>query len=365
MELEADPPDWQSSVPEDELAGLHPYEKKRQDVINEIFHTERSHVRNLRVLEHVFCKPLHSSKILKQEDLNLIFANLSELLDLHVQFNAAMKNKRKEESIVGECGDLLLNMFDGTTGENFQRAAATFCERQQLALEFIKERRKKDSRFDNFLCECEKNNLCRRLPLQGILPTEMQRLSKYPLLLERLIDSEEKLKDTDSGYTQAELNKLRQAHDRSKEILNHVNEAAKVAFNRARLEELQKHLDTSMFEKTDHAIVNEFKNLDLTKYKLIHEGPMHLRRPNKQPLAVHVVLLEEAVILLQKDAERYVLKFFQAGTPNQQYLAPVMKTSSLIVRTNAASKSSLFVVNTSTHSQMYDLVAKDSVERDM
>lgn len=34
MEVEADPPDWQSSVPEEELARLHPHEKKRQDVIN-------------------------------------------------------------------------------------------------------------------------------------------------------------------------------------------------------------------------------------------------------------------------------------------------------------------------------------------
>lgn len=85
------------------------------------------------------------------------------------------------------------------------------------------------------------------------------RLSKYPLLLERLIDSEEKNRQRDPEFSQVELNKLKQAHDRSKEILNHVNEAAKIACNRARLEEIQRHLDTSIFEKTDHNIVNEFK----------------------------------------------------------------------------------------------------------
>lgn len=168
-------------------------------------------------------------------------------------------------------------------GENFQSLAAAFCERQQLALEFIKERRKKDSRFDSFLSECEKNILCRRLPLQGILPTEMQRqvikklyvksevmlsfifrLSKYPLLLERLIDSEEKNKQREPELAQAELSKLKQAHDRSKEILNYVNEAAKIACNRARLEDIQRHLDNSIFEKTDHTIVNEFKVCTIT-----------------------------------------------------------------------------------------------------
>lgn len=69
----------------------------------------------------------------------------------------------------------------------------------------------------------------------------------------------EKSKEKEHEFSQAELCKLKQAHDRSKEILNHVNEAAKIAFNRARLEDIQRHLDTTYFERTDHAIVNEFK----------------------------------------------------------------------------------------------------------
>lgn len=34
MEVETDPPDWQTSVPPDDLANLPAHEKKRQDVIN-------------------------------------------------------------------------------------------------------------------------------------------------------------------------------------------------------------------------------------------------------------------------------------------------------------------------------------------
>lgn len=144
-------------------------------VFSELFHTERSHVRNLRVLEYIFRKPLQIHKILKHDDVNLVFPSLGDLLEVHTHFNNAMKSKRKEGPIIGDIGDLLVNMFDGPMGDSFQLSAALFCERQQLALELIKEKRKKDSRFENFLSECEKNNLCRRLPLQGILPTEMQR----------------------------------------------------------------------------------------------------------------------------------------------------------------------------------------------
>lgn len=65
--------------------------------------------------------------------------------------------------------------------------------------------------------------------------------------------------ELDAEFWQVELSKLRQSHDRSKEILNHVNEAAKLACNRARLEEIQKHLDTSNFEGKEFPIAVEYK----------------------------------------------------------------------------------------------------------
>lgn len=57
----------------------------------------------------------------------------------------------------------------------------------------------------------------------------------------------------------------RQAHQYSKEILGFVDEAAKVAHNKHRLEEIQRHLDVSNFRNNDHPIVYDFKNIDLTR----------------------------------------------------------------------------------------------------
>lgn len=66
--------------------------------------------------------------------------------------------------------------FDGSEGEAFKTAAATFCCRQKVALEMFKEKRsKKDSPLYNFLKEAECDPKCRRLQLQDIMPTEMQR----------------------------------------------------------------------------------------------------------------------------------------------------------------------------------------------
>lgn len=55
-------------------------------------------------------KPLSDKQCLKSEELNLVFPNLNEILDIHNKFNSAMKSKRKEEPIVGEVGDILIYM---------------------------------------------------------------------------------------------------------------------------------------------------------------------------------------------------------------------------------------------------------------
>jgi hypothetical protein len=54
----------------------------------------------------------------------------------------------------------------------------------RYALDMLKQRIKKDEALCKFLTEAECNVLCRKLQLKDMLPVEMQRLVKYPLLLE-------------------------------------------------------------------------------------------------------------------------------------------------------------------------------------
>ncbi|KAI5741903.1 hypothetical protein M8J77_000951 [Diaphorina citri] len=361
-EAEPDPPDWTKSVPEDILRSLSPREKKRQEVINELFHTERSHVRGLKVLEQVFYHPMRDPQILPPDLSSLLFANLEEMLDIHSTFNNSMKLKRKESPVVGDVGELLLDMFDGAAGEAFQRAAATFCSRQQIALESLRERRRKDSRLNAFLTEAELNPLCRRLQLKDIIPTGMLRLTKYPLLFANL-----------AKYTvdnENELTKVKRALDRSKEILNYVNQAVKEAEDQHRLAEIQKRLDRTPFEKVDNPLVNEYRNLDLTRHKLIYEGNLQLRiaTTRQKLIELYVLLLEDIIVLLQKqDDSKYVLKFYNMNSTTGERtpsLSPIIKLSHGIVRSNAVDRSALYLVNTSQHSaQIYDLVASSASER--
>ncbi|XP_046628149.1 rho guanine nucleotide exchange factor 11 isoform X2 [Neodiprion virginianus] len=357
VDVEADPPDWSQGVAEDVLARLTNSEKKRQEVINELFHTERSHVRALRVLSHVFHKPMVESQVLPQEQILLLFSNLDEMLEIHSGFNQAMKSKKKENPCVGDVGDLLLGMFDGPAGEAFERAASTYCAKQQVALDALRDRRKKDPKLHAFLNEVEANPLCRRLQLKDHILTGMLRLTKYPLLFENL-----------AKYTPASNEKEKAAVlrslERSKEVLNQVNQAVRVAEDYHRLAEIQRTMDRSAFDKFDHSTVNEFRNLDITKRKLIYEGPLQWRMVNRaKPVDLHVVLLDDTILLLHRQDEKYLLKFINTNQVNS-VLSPIVKVSTVLVRHNAVDKNSLYLVNTSqSGAQIYELVANSPAER--
>ncbi|XP_033211602.1 rho guanine nucleotide exchange factor 12 isoform X2 [Belonocnema kinseyi] len=357
VDVEPDPPDWSQGVAEEVLARLSNSEKKRQEVINELFHTERSHVRALKVLSQVFHKPMLDSQVLPLDQIQLLFSNLDEMVTIHSNFNQAMKRKKKENPCVEDVGDLLLEMFDGEPGEVFEQAASTYCAKQQVALDALRDRRRKDPKLNTFLNDVEANPLCRRLQLKDHILTGMLRLTKYPLLFENL-----------AKYTPETNEKERAAVlrsvERSKEILSRVNQSVKEAEDYQRLVEIQRTIDKSAFEKfVDNATVQEFKNLDFTKRRLIFEGPLQWRIVNRAKLVdLHVVLLDDTIFLLQRQDEKYILKFVN-NQPNA-VLSPIVKISTVLVRHNAVDHNSLYLVNTSQNgAQIYELVASSQSDR--
>jgi len=74
----------------------------------------------------------------------------------------------------------------------------------------------------------------------------------------------------------------------------------------------------------------------VTKHKLIHEGGLWLRigGSRQKMIELHVLLLEDLIILLNKVDDKYVLKYygFQDRTPT---LSPIIKLSTALVRHNA------------------------------
>ena len=85
-----------------------------------------------------------------------------------------------------------------------------------------------------------------------------------------------------------------------------------------------------------------FQNLDLTKHRLIYDGPLTMKLGDTKrfkTIDLHVVLLEDCIMLLQKQDDKYLLKFHTTtfgttGAPQGQKFchSPVIKFSTMLVR---------------------------------
>ncbi|XP_018083585.1 rho guanine nucleotide exchange factor 1 isoform X1 [Xenopus laevis] len=359
QEAEIEPPNWRELVPPEILLRLKKSEIKRQEVINELFFTEHAHVRMLRVLHDVFYIPMQSGWIPTLE-LENIFPSLDDLIEAHAVFLDTLKHLRLENnSVIQEIGTILLNRFDGTEGNWFQKISSRFCSRQPFALEQLKVKQKRDPRFTQFIQEAESSPHCRRLQLKDIIPFEMQRLTKYPLLLQNIANLTEE---------EEEKQRVQRAAECCRQILNHVNQEVREMENKMKLTDYQKRLDVSNLRQTNDPLLNEFKNIDISKKNLIHEGSLSWRVSKDKAVDVHVLLLDDLLMLLLKQDERLVLKC-QSRTiipapDGKLMLSPIIKLNMAMVREVATDKNAFFVIfNWEDRAQFYELVAPTPAEK--
>ncbi|XP_029335622.1 rho guanine nucleotide exchange factor 1 isoform X5 [Mus caroli] len=361
LELEPEePPGWRELVPPDTLLSLPKSQVKRQEVISELLVTEAAHVRMLRVLHDLFYQPMADGGFFPLDELQNIFPSLDELIEVHSLFlDRLMKRRQESGYLIEEIGDVLLARFDGAEGSWFQKISSRFCSRQSFALEQLKAKQRKEPRFCAFVQEAESRPRCRRLQLKDMIPTEMQRLTKYPLLLQSIGQNTEE--STERG-------KVELAAECCREILHHVNQAVRDMEDLLRLKDYQRRLDLTHLRQSSDPMLSEFKNLDITKKKLVHEGPLTWRVTKDKAIEVHVLLLDDLLLLLQRQDERLLLKSHSrtlTPTPDgKTMLRPVLRLTSAMTREVATDHKAFYVIFTwDQEAQIYELVAQTSSER--
>ncbi|XP_006039923.4 rho guanine nucleotide exchange factor 1 isoform X5 [Bubalus bubalis] len=361
LELEPEePPGWRELVPQDILHSLPKSQVKRQEVISELLVTEAAHVRMLRVLHDVFYQPMADAGYYSQEELQNIFPSLDELIEVHSLFlDSLMKRRQDSGYLIKEIGDVLLARFDGAEGSWFQKISSRFCSRQSFALEQLKAKQRKDPRFCTFVQDAESRPRCRRLQLKDMIPTEMQRLTKYPLLLQSIEQNTEEPEERE---------KVERAAECCREILQHVNLAVRDMEDLLRLKDYQRRLDLTHLRQSNDPMLSEFKNLDITRKRLIYEGPLTWRVTKDKAVEVHVLLLDDLLLLLQRQDERFLLKSHSrtlTPTPDgKTMLRPVLRLTSAMTREVATDHKAFYVIFTwDQEAQIYELVAQTVSER--
>lgn len=108
--------------------------------------------------------------------------------------------------------------------------------------------------------------------------------------------------------------------------------------------------------------------MDLTKRKMIHEGPLVWKVNRDKSIDLYTLLLEDILVLLQKQDDRLVLrchsKILASTADSKHTFSPVIKLSTVLVRQVATDNKALFVISMSDNgAQIYELVAQTVSEK--
>ncbi|KAK1784296.1 hypothetical protein P4O66_019955, partial [Electrophorus voltai] len=300
----------------------------------------------------------------------------------------SMKRLR-DSSIVQGIGDIMVSRFEDAAGEEFQEQVSHLCSQQSQALELIKNKCKDplSRTLYRYKLECEASPHCRRLQLKDLLVSEMQRLTKSPCCWITSSDTQKACIETlthnvlnhenTSVYTphttgSPDLQTLVRAQACCRGILRAVNGVVRETEHRRLLSRYQRRLDLSPLERQASPVAAQFKNLDLTTKKMIHEGPLTWKVSKDKAIDIHALLLSDLLVLLQRGSgDRLILRcparslggVLGVGTrTSKPPFPPVVRLDSSLVRSVATDNKALYVISTSER-QIYELVAGTSSEK--
>lgn len=161
---------------------------ERREIITEIVQTEIKYGHDLRIVKEEFYKPIETAGLLTKLQLEEIFLNLDELIEVNASFSEKLQDAL---DIASEQGDEeyttvdIGKLFLGATG--MLQAFQTYCVRQASASLSLMAQEKEKELLRIFLRVSQmENTLLRRMNLAAFLMAPVQRVTKYPLLLNRL-----------------------------------------------------------------------------------------------------------------------------------------------------------------------------------
>uniref|UniRef100_A0A3Q4GI75 Uncharacterized protein n=1 Tax=Neolamprologus brichardi TaxID=32507 RepID=A0A3Q4GI75_NEOBR len=350
-ELEAD--SWSLGVDQQHLQQLDKELVKRQDVIYELMQTEMHHVRTLRIMSEVYSKGLQKEVQLEQQMLEKLFPVLDDLLELHTQHLLRLLERKKESQlegrvfeggfIISRIGDILGSQFSGSNGESMKRVYGRFCSRHNEAVNFHKDLLNKDKRFKAFIKKKMSSSIVRRLGIPECILLVTQRITKYPVLIQRL------LQHTKDYFDLTEAIRL------VKEVIAAVDSKVNEHEKRRRLKEFHGRMDNKSIMMMKNGQI--FAREDLLRRRLIHDGALQLKNTQGRLKEVHALLLSDVFVFLQEKDQKYVFAMLDQRST-------VISLQKLIVREVANEERGLFLITAGIEKpEMMEVLASSKDER--
>ncbi|XP_011689438.1 PREDICTED: intersectin-1 isoform X2 [Wasmannia auropunctata] len=244
-----------------------PMERKRQEHIKELIVTEQAYIEDMRLVHEVFEKPLIESLVLSVDEIERIFINWRDIIACNDNFLRTLRIRRDNSynGVVRMIGDILC--------ENIPRMSAyiRFCSCQISAATYLQRLTETLPEFVQVAQACQQDPRTKGMPLSSFLIKPMQRITKYPLIINKILEHTP-VDHPDRQYLQEALAK-------SEEFCTQVNEGVREKENSDRLEWLQTHVLCDGLE--EQLIFNSLTN-SLGPRKLLHFGILHKSKSGKE-----------------------------------------------------------------------------------
>ncbi|KFV13783.1 Rho guanine nucleotide exchange factor 28, partial [Pterocles gutturalis] len=329
---------------------------KRQDVIFELMQTEVHHIHTLFIMSEIFRKGMKEELQLDHSTVDKIFPCLDELLEIHRQFFCRMKERRQESCeagsernfVISRIGDILVQQFSEENATKMKKIYGEFCSHQKQAVNLFKELQQ-NKKFQNFIKLRNSNLLARRRGIPECILLVTQRITKYPVLVERILRYSKEQTEEHKDLCKA-LNLIK---DMIAAVDLKVNEYEK----KQKLLEVLSRTENKTYTKLKNGHV--FRKQDLMRKEriLLHEGLVYWKTATGRFKDTLALLLTDILLFLQEKDQKYI---FAAVDQKPS----VISLQRLIVREVANEERGMFLISaSSTGPEMYEVHTSSKEER--
>ncbi|XP_037120610.1 rho guanine nucleotide exchange factor 1a [Syngnathus acus] len=358
MELESEDfkaDSWSMAVNTDYLHAHSKNVIKRQDVIYELIQTEVHHMRTLRIMQRVFRQGLLEELQLDPSTVHALFPCLDQLIGIHSHFllqlllrrNASLQPDSDCNFTIHRLGDILLEQFSGQSADDMQKTYAEFCSRHIKAVKLYKSLMARDKRFQCFIRRVSRGPWLRCHGIQECILLVTQRISKYPVLIQRILEN--------TVEDEVEASSIAQALSMVRDLLNSIDQQMEELEKTQRMQEIQAKLDQRSETRVRDGGL--FRPVELLRRKLVYEGTLMWKTPGSRLKDLHVLLMADILVFLQEKDQRYIFPCLDKP--------PVLSLQNVIVRDIANQERGMFLISDCSPPEMYEVHAASREDKNM
>ncbi|XP_044789291.2 A-kinase anchor protein 13 isoform X7 [Bubalus bubalis] len=309
---------------------------KRQEVIYELMQTEFHHLRTLKIMSDVYSRGMMADLLFEQQMVEKLFPCLDELISIHSQFFQRILERKKDSLVdkseknflIKRIGDVLVQQFSGGNAERLKKTYGKFCGQHNQSVNYFKDLHTKDKRFQAFVKKKMSSSVVRRLGIPECILLVTQRITKYPVLFQRILQC---TKDNE-----VEQQDLTQSLGLVKDVISAVDSKVASYEKKVRLNEIYTKTDSKSIMRMKSGQM--FAKEDLKRKKLVRDGSVFLKSATGRLKEVQAVLLTDILVFLQEKDQKYVFASLDQKST-------VISLKKLIVREVAHEEKGLFLIS--------------------